>query len=155
VAEQVGATTSKTVEVVPTRGIAEGFAALIAYDPQAPSDENAAEMAEAAANVSAGEVTVAVRDSSCELGPIAEGDFLGIARTGICAVAPSAAEAAIALLDDLLTDDHEICTIIEGERATAGETRRITEWLGERHPDVSPEIHHGGQPLYPYFVGVE
>ncbi|MDQ3462836.1 MAG: DAK2 domain-containing protein, partial [Actinomycetota bacterium] len=131
VAEQVDATTSKTVRVVPTRGIAEGFAALIAYDPQAPSDENAAEMAEAAANVVAGEVTVAVRDSSCDVGPIAEGDFLGIARTGIRAVAPSAAEAAIVLLGELLAEDHEICTIIEGEGATVGETRRITEWLGE------------------------
>ena len=39
--------------------------------------------------------------------------------------------------------------------ASAGETRRITEWLDEQHPDVSPEIHHGGQPLYPYFLGVE
>ncbi len=155
VAEQVDATTTKTVRVVPTRGIAEGFAALIAYDPQAPSHENASEMAEAAANVVAGEVTVAVRASSCDVGPIAEGDFLGIARTGICAVAPSAAEAAIVLLGELLAADHEICTLIEGEGATAGETRRITEWLGEHHPDVSPEIHHGGQPLYPYFLGVE
>ncbi|HEX2576371.1 MAG TPA: DAK2 domain-containing protein [Aquihabitans sp.] len=155
VAEQVDATTSKTVRVVPTRGIPEGFAALIAYDPEAPSDENAAEMAEAAANVVAGEVTVAVRDSSCEVGPIAEGDFLGIARAGIRAVAPTAAEAAIGLLDDLLDEDHEILTLIEGEGATAGETRRITEWLAERHPEVSPEVHHGGQPLYPYVLGVE
>ena len=155
VAEQVDATTSKTVRVVPTRGIAEGFAALIAYDPQAPSDQNAKEMASAAGNVLAGEVTMAVRDSTCDVGPIAEGDFLGIARTGIRAVASSAAGAAIELLSELLNDDHEILTLIEGEGATAGETRRITEWLNETHPEVTAEVHHGGQPLYPYFLGVE
>ncbi|CAN5510991.1 fatty acid kinase catalytic subunit FakA [soil metagenome] len=155
VAEQVDATTTKTVRVVPTRGIPEGFAALIAYDPEASSAENAAEMAEAATNVVAGEVTMAVRDSTCDVGPIAEGDFLGIGRAGIRAVQPTAAEAAIVLLAELLTEEHEILTLIEGEGATAAETRRITEWINEVHPDVSAEIHHGGQPLYPYFLGVE
>jgi len=46
-------------------------------------------------------------------------------------------------------------TIIEGEGATASDTRHITEWLSESQPHVSAEIHHGGQPLYPYFFGVE
>ena len=41
VAEQVDAQTAKTVFVVPTRGIAQGFASLLAYDPEAPADVNA------------------------------------------------------------------------------------------------------------------
>jgi dihydroxyacetone kinase-like predicted kinase len=48
-----------------------------------------------------------------------------------------------------------IVTIIEGEGATAGTTRRLTEWLAESRPGVSPEVHHGGQPLYPYLLAVE
>ena len=40
VAEQVDAMTSKTVRVVPTRGVAEGFASLLAYDPGAEADTN-------------------------------------------------------------------------------------------------------------------
>ena len=155
VAEEVDSTTSKTVRVVPTRGIPEGFAALIAYDPDASGEQNAAEMADAAESIAAGEVTRAVRASSCDVGPIAEGDYLGIARHGIRAVAPSVADAAIGLLAELLTEDHEILTLIEGEGATSGDTRRITEWLDEQHPDVTAEIHHGGQPLYPYFLGLE
>ena len=155
VANEVDAATDKTVRVVPTRGIPEGFAALIAYDPDAPVDANADQMAEAATNVVAGEVTQAVRSSSCDAGPIAEGDFIGIARDGILSVAGSCAEATTALLGALLGDDHEIVTIIEGDGATAGETRRITEWLAEEHPEVTAEVHHGGQPLYPYLLGLE
>jgi DAK2 domain fusion protein YloV len=155
VAEQVDATTTKSVRVVPTRGIPEGFAALIAYDPEAPVDENADEMAEAATAIVAGEVTRAVRDSSCDVGPIAEGDYLGIGRAGIRAVAATAAEATIGLLAELIGDEHEILTLIEGEGATAGDTRRITEWLADEHGHISAEIHHGGQPLYPYYVGIE
>jgi dihydroxyacetone kinase-like predicted kinase len=155
VAEQVDDHTSKTVVVVPTKGITEGFAALLAYDPEAGGAENASEMAEAASNVVAGEVTQAVRDSSCDLGPIATGDWLGIARDGIRSVAAQLADAATELLDELVADHHEIITIIEGEGASAGVTRHITEWLGEHRPDASAEVHHGGQPLYPYLFGIE
>ncbi len=155
VAEQVDAHTTRTVKVVPTRGIAEGFAALMGYDPEAQADENAKEMASLSANVLAGEVTQAVRDSTSDAGPIAEGDYLGIARDGIKAVEPSIAAAATRLLELLVTDDHEIVTVIEGEGATAADTRAITEWLDQNRPGVSPEVHHGGQPLYPYLFGVE
>jgi DAK2 domain fusion protein YloV len=155
VAEQVDAHTARTVKVVPTRGIAEGFAALMGYDPEAPVADNAKEMAALSASVVAGEVTRAVRDSSCEAGPIAEGDYLGIARDGIKAVEPSIADAATRLLEVLVTDDHEIVTVIEGEGATAADTRTITEWLGEHRSSVTPEVHHGGQPLYPYLFGIE
>ncbi|MCB1038573.1 MAG: DAK2 domain-containing protein [Acidimicrobiales bacterium] len=155
VAEQVDATTSKTVRVVPTKGIPEGFAALTAYDPDAPIDENVEGMVEAATSVVAGEVTQAVRDSTCDVGPIAEGDFLGIAREGIRSVAPTVADATIALLAELLAAEHEIVTLIEGEGSSVAETRKVVHWLEEHHDGVEAEIHHGGQPLYPYFLGIE
>jgi DAK2 domain fusion protein YloV len=155
VAEQVDAQTARSVRVVPTRGIAEGFAALMAYDPEAPADENAKEMVAQAANVVAGEVTRAVRASRSPVGPITEGDYLGLTRDGILAVAPTVAQAACGLLDELVTDDHEIVTLIEGDGSSPADTRAICEWLDEHRPDVSVEIHHGGQPLYPYLVGIE
>jgi DAK2 domain fusion protein YloV len=155
VAEQVDAHTEKAVRVVPTRGIAEGFAALMAYDPEATVDENTKAMIDAAANVVAAEVTRAVRDSTCEVGPIATGDYLGISRDGIKAVEATLGAAAVALLDAVIDDRHEIVTIIEGEGATAGDTRQITEWLTEQRPGAAAEVHHGGQPLYPYLFGIE
>ena len=155
VAEQVDELTSKTVRVVPTRGVTEGFAALLSYDPDAGIEDNTDGMAEAAAHVVAGEVTRAVRASVCDAGPIGEGDWLGIARDGIKVVNASLPEAATGLLDVLLEEDHEIVTLIEGEGAGAADTRRITEWMSEQHPEVAVEVHHGGQPLYPYLVGIE
>ena len=155
VAEQVDAQTSKTVHVVPTKGITEGFAALVVYDPEADGAANAEEMTEAAAAVVAGEVTQAVRDSSCDVGPIAEGDWLGIARDGIRAVEVELGDAATKLLAELVLPSHEIVTIIEGDGASAGCTRHITEWLNEHRPAATGEVHHGGQPLYPYLFGIE
>jgi hypothetical protein len=59
------------------------------------------------------------------------------------------------LLERLVSADHEIVTIIEGEGASAACTRQITEWLAEERPDAAAEVHHGGQPLYPYLFGIE
>ena len=155
VAEQVDGLTGKSVRVVPTRSITEGFAALLAYDPDAGAEENAEAMEAAASAVVAGEVTRAVRDSSWPGGPIHEGDWLGVGRSGIAAVASTLADATTGLLEALLGENHEIVTVIEGEGSTAAVTRRVTEWLAEHHPEVTVEVHHGGQPLYPYLIGIE
>jgi dihydroxyacetone kinase-like predicted kinase len=34
-------------------------------------------------------------------------------------------------------------------------TRQVTEWLGEHRADIAVEVHHGGQPLYPYLISIE
>jgi dihydroxyacetone kinase-like predicted kinase len=89
------------------------------------------------------------------VGPITKGDYLGLAREGIRVVEPTLGDAAVGLLDLLVGEQHEIVTVIEGEGATAADTRRITEWLSEHRPDAAVEVHQGGQPLYPYLFGVE
>ncbi len=156
VAEQAAAGSGKQVRVVPTRGVQEGFAALLEYDPEGGLDDNARAMEASAAAIVAGDVTRAVRDSASAVGPIRQGDFLGLSRQGIESVAPSACEAAVALLERLIDDrHHEIVTVIEGEGASAADTRAITEWLAGRQPPVAAEVHHGGQPLYPYLLSVE
>jgi DAK2 domain fusion protein YloV len=155
VAEQVRDLSSKVVRVVPTRGIAEGCAALVAYDPEASADDNLDSMVEAAGHVISGEVTKAVRDSACDLGPIVEGDYLGISNDGILSIDTALPDATIALLDALVDEDHEIVTIIEGEGSTPASTRAITEWLAQEHDELTAEVLHGGQPLYPYLIGIE
>jgi uncharacterized protein len=155
VANQVDAQTDKKVTVVPTHGVTQGLAALLAYDPQSTAEANAASMGDAAGAVLAGEVTRAVRDTTCDVGPIATGDHIGITADGIRSVAADLAEAAIGLLEHMVTEDHEIVGVLEGEGSSAAATRQITEWLSEHRPDVEVEVHNGGQPLYPYLFGVE
>ena len=111
--------------------------------------------ARTARKVVAGEVTRAVRASVSDAGPIATGDWLGLSRQGIEVVGDSLAGVACSLLDVLVTDDHDLVTIIEGEGSGPAHTRRITEWLRDHRPNVETEEHHGGQPLYPYLFSIE
>jgi uncharacterized protein len=155
VADRVGDLAHKPVWVIPTESVAEGFAALLAYDPEADGASNAAAMEASARRVVAGEITRAIRDAESAAGPIARGDWLGLSRQGIEVVNSSLAEAACALLEALVTDEHELVTIIEGEASGPATTRNITEWLREKRPQVETEVHHGGQPLYPYLFSIE
>lgn len=155
VAGRVADLSDKRVWVVPTDTIMEGFAALLAYDPEAHGDVNARTMEASARRIVPGEVTRAVRDSDSKVGPIAEGDWLGLSRAGIEVVRSTLAEAACSLLEVLVDDSHDLVTLIEGEGSGAADTRRITEWLRDHRPGVETEVHHGGQPLYPYLFSIE
>ena len=156
VAEQVDAQTAKAVRVVPTRGVSEGFAALLAYDPEADARrQRRRRWRRRPSSVVAGEVTrpCATPPPTPVRSPRATGSASPGGDRGRST--PTSARACCGLLDQLVADDHEIVTVIEGEGVRRGDTRRICEWLGEHRPDVEAEVHHGGQPLYPYLFGIE
>jgi len=155
VAEQVDALSGKTVRVVATGSIVEGFAALLAYDPASGADANVVTMSESAARVVPAEVTRAVRDTVTDAGEVHEGDFIGISRDGVVAVSDNIVVCTRLLLSRLLNSTHELVTLIEGDGARVADTRRIEEWLTEEYPEVALEVHQGGQPLYPYLLGIE
>ena len=155
VAEQVDGETERAVGVVPTRSVVEGISSLLAFSPGATAAQNSEAMAAAAASVTHGEVTQAVRDASSSAGPITEGDWLGIGPDGIAAVESDVAAAATALLSTIIDDDHELLTVLTGTEAEAATTEAIAGHVAEHHPDVEVEVSDGGQPLYPYYFGLE
>ena len=155
VAEQVDGETERTVGVVPTRSVVEGVSSLLAFSAAATAAENAEAMGAEAASVTHGEVTQAVRDASSSAGPITEGDWLGIGPDGIVAVEPEVAAAATALLSTIIDDDHELLTVLTGTDADDATTGAIADHVAEHHPDVEVEVSDGGQPLYPYYFGLE
>jgi len=155
VAQQVAALAAKDVRVLATRSLTEGLVAAFAYDPEGTADANAAAMGAAVGRVVTGEVTRAVRDATTPAGEVRLGDYLGMTRGGPAVVAATLADAAIGLVEHLLQPGHEIVTVLEGDGSTPAATRHFTQWLAEAHPDVMVEVHHGGQPLYPYLFSVE
>jgi hypothetical protein len=154
VAEQVNEQTSKTVRVIRTKGITEGFASLLEYDPKGTAEENLEGMTAAASQVVAGEITIAVRDSGSDAGDISEGDYLGLSEGKVQVITDSLFKAATQLIGQLI-DDHELVTLIAGAEAEDAITEEIVSWIEEEHPMVEVETHFGGQPLYPYFLGIE
>ena len=156
VANQVNALTKKEVRVVPTCSMPEALAALVSYDPEADVDSNCEAMSDSAKSVVTGEVTQAVRDTNTDAGPVANGDWIGLVRgDGVVAIGSTMVLAATQLLDQLLSGNGELLTVITGNLATARSTEEIIAYMADKHPDVEVEVHPGGQPLYPFLFGVE
>ena len=146
---------SKNVIVVATRSIPEGFSALLAFDPAADAKTNSQSMGAMAESVVTGEITQAVRDSETDAGKVIKGDWIGLDRTGVIVARKSLADAAMDLLQTLIGDEHEIVTIIEGEDCPEKVTKDLLAWLSNEKPEIEVEVHSGGQPLYPYYFGIE
>jgi DAK2 domain fusion protein YloV len=156
VANQVNALTKKEVRVVPTCSMPEALAALVSYDPEADVDANCEAMSDAAKSVATGEVTQAVRDTNTEAGVVKNGDWIGLVRgDGVVAIGSTMVVAATQLLDQLLSGNGELLTVITGNLATARSTEEIIAYMADKHPGVEVEVHPGGQPLYPFLFGVE
>ena len=156
VANQINALTKKDVRVVPTCSMAEALAALVFYDPEADAAVNAEAMTGAAEAVATGEITQAVRDTNTDVGPVKNGDWIGLVRgDGVVAVGGTVVAATTQLLDTLITPGRELLTMITGDLATSRQIEEVIAYLSENHPDVEVEVHAGGQPLYPFLFGVE
>jgi dihydroxyacetone kinase-like predicted kinase len=96
-----------------------------------------------------------VRDTHTDAGDVKTGDWIGLGAGGVLAIADSIEEVNAKLLVALVKDEHELFTIIEGDGSTKEATSALSKFATTRFPQLCVEVHHGGQPLYPYYFGVE
>jgi len=152
-AEQAAEHATRPVEVVPAQSIVAGLAALLAYDGGRGSAENSAEMAEAAAGVSAGEVTRASRAVDLDGLAIRRGDWLGLAGGDPVSGGDEFDDVALTVVERLLEEPRALLTLLTGEDPPPLD--RLLERLAEAHPELEVEVHEGGQPHYPLLLGAE
>ena len=155
VAEQVDSQTSKTIRVVETHTVTEGFASLLGYDPEGTSDKNQTDMTQFSQMVESGEITTAVRESASDVGQIKKGDFLGLRKGKVTVIAETIVEATRNLLKEMISDDHEIITLVAGRDSNKKETDEVVAWVSNEYEALEVEVHEGGQPLYQYYIGIE
>ncbi len=155
VARQAAALAGGHVSVVPTRSLVESLAAVVAYSADAAVEDNVAAMEEAAARVHAGGVTRAVRNANTAWGRVAADDWIALTDDGVCASEADALATAIVLVDLLVARGAELVTVLIGADASGEDGAAISAHVERAHPGVEIEVHEGGQPLYPFLIGVE
>lgn len=142
-------------EVVPTKTIPQGVSALLAFHPDAAIAENKETMADASNEVKSGQVTYAVRDTQIDGITIEKDHFMGIADGKITSSNQDKLETVKSLLNEMITEDDEILTILQGEDATDEEVEELVKYIEDTYDDVEIEVHHGNQPIYSYIFSVE
>ena len=154
-AQQAKQLCDQVVEVIPTRGIMQGIAAMVAYDSGGELDEVISAMVEQMEHVKSAEVTYAVRDSVVNGLQIEEGNILGIVDGEVEIVTDSVNDTVIQLLEELIGEEDELVTLIYGEEVDKEDAERLRAILEELYPTVDIEMHFGGQSHYYYFLSVE
>lgn len=145
----------KKVIVIPTKNVAMGIAAAIAFQPEQSAEDNAAEMEEAAQRVRTGTVTYAVRDTEYEGLTIKEGDIIGLYNGVIHTVGNNIHDVTRDLMKEIVTEDDELITVYYGKDTSEEDAQTLTDELAGLYEDCDVEMQMGGQPLYYYLVSVE
>lgn len=154
-AEQAAELSEGEVVVVPSKTIPQGMSALLAFRPEETLQTNKENMIEASSLVKTGQITYAVRDTQIDGLTIENGNFMGLADGKIKATDPDKMQVAKQLIAELITDDEEIITILQGEDASDEETAGIVEYIENEYEDIEVEVHKGNQPIYSYIFSLE
>lgn len=146
---------NRTIHVIPTKNVPQGFAAALSFSPEASLEENKTNMIHALDNVKAGQVTHAVRTTNVNGFSITEGDIIGLDDKKILAKSNSIDETVLSLLEKLKEDQHEVITLYYGEGVTEEDAKALSEKVQEAFPDCDVDYHFGGQPVYYYLLSLE
>lgn len=146
---------NRTIHVIPSINIPQGFAAALAFNPDATSEENKTEMIHALDNVKAGQVTYAVRTTNVNGFQVKEGDIIGLDNKRILAKSDNVDETVMALLQKLKDGTHEMITLYYGKDVKEEDAEALAAKVAEEYPDCDIDFHYGGQPIYYYLVSLE
>ncbi|MCR4876103.1 MAG: DAK2 domain-containing protein [Clostridiales bacterium] len=154
-ANQAAKMCSRDVLVIPTKNVAMGIAAAIAFQPDLSAEENRAAMSEASEHVKTATITYAIRDSEYNGIAIREGDIIGLHNGQIEFSGDSMEDVALETMKNVVTEDDELITVYYGADVTEAEAESLAAKLAKEYGDCDVEYHSGGQPLYYYLISVE
>ena len=143
------------VVVLPTKNVAMGIGAVIAFNPEASVEENRETMTAAAEQVKTGQVTFAVRDTVFEDKEIKEGDIIGIHNGRIETVGQSIHDIALDLVGHVVEDGDSLITVYYGQDTEEADAQALGDEVAAQFPDLDVEVQYGGQPLYYYLISAE
>ncbi len=146
---------NKKIYVVPTKNIPQGISAALAFNPDETPDENLINMLHAIDNVSAGQVTYAVRTTKVDGFSLTQGDIIGLDNKKILAKGKDIAKVTTDLIAKLHEESHSLINIYYGADVHEEEALNLQESLQEKYPELDVEVFQGGQPIYYYIVSLE
>ncbi|WP_069286634.1 DAK2 domain-containing protein [Aerococcus urinaeequi] len=141
--------------VVETKYISQGLTAMLGYNPDGTLEDNKAAMVAEMANVTSGQVTVAVRDTTVDGLEIHKDHFMGIIDGKIVSEDADLVKETINMINQMVDEDKELVTLIFGEETDQATAELIAEAVEEANEDIEVEIVDGGQPVYHFLASVE
>lgn len=153
-ARQSAQLSTKHVEVLPTKTVPQGIAAMLGFNYQANLPTNAQAMMAASQQIQTAEITRAVRDARVDGIEVQAGQTIGL-LDGELVVAGEHEPVIDDLLGRLALNSREIVTVYYGQTVPRPDAEALAERIGARFSGVEVEVQAGGQPLYDYIISAE
>ncbi|MGB8647903.1 MAG: DAK2 domain-containing protein [Anaerolineae bacterium] len=154
-ATQTKQLTSKHIEIIPTRTVPQGIAALLAFNYMADMETNVTTMTAAARRMRTVEVTTATRSARINGLQVREGQYIGLIDGELAGADDDRDALTIEMLNRAEAPKGEILTVYYGSELNAVQAQQAIAQIQSAFPRLEIEVHAGGQPLYPFIISVE
>jgi DAK2 domain fusion protein YloV len=154
-AKQAASLSPRPMEVIPSRTIPQGIAALLAFNPQQNFEANVTAMKESVSSVVSGGICTAQRDAELGGVKVAEGQVMGLLEGQMVLAGDDRTAVLLDLIARTKPEKGFLITLYWGADTQENETAEAAEMVRSRFQDVEVEIVFGGQPHYNYIVSIE
>jgi len=154
-AEQAAQQAPDLIRVVPTRSIVSGIASAVSFTPSNPPEKLEENLKSASEAVRCIEVTYAVREVKIDQLQITKGDAIAFVDGQLIARADNLDDALLSGIKQAANDSIELISVYLGAEAPTEAKDYIPRLIERTYPGVTVEVVLGGQPHYPYMVGLE
>jgi DAK2 domain fusion protein YloV len=154
-ANQAREVTVKKIEVVPSKSVPQGLAAMLVHDPDGDLETVAGRMNKALSSVKTGEITTATRSVEIDGVKVKEGQVIALLDGKLVTAAESVEQAVLDVLQKAGGETHELVTLIQGEFLSQAEANQIADAVRRAYPRLEVELQVGGQPHYQLIVSIE
>ena len=154
-ANQAKDVTVKKVEVVPSRTVPQGLAAMLSLQPDGELASVSEKMTKALSAVQTGELTIAVRNVEIDGVNVKQGQVIALLDGKLVVSANSIEEGLLRLLEKAIAGEHEIITLFYGQDMPHNEANRMADLVRAKFPNQEVEVQEGGQPHYQFIISIE
>lgn len=154
-ANQAKDVTVKKVEVVPSRTVPQGLAAMLSLQPDGELASVSEKMTKALSAVQTGELTTAVRNVEIDGVNVKQGQVIALLDGKLVVSANSIEEGLLRLLEKANAGEHEIITLFYGQDMPHNEANRMADLVRAKFSNQEVEVQEGGQPHYQFIISIE
>ncbi len=147
--------TVKHVNVIPSRSVPQGMAAMMRLIPSGNVDEVVADMTAAMSDVETGEITTATRSVEIDGVNVKEGQIICLLNGKLVLASNNLKDATLGLLKKAHADHFELITLFYGSGVSRMDVDTIVDSIRKKFPKQEIEVQDGGQPHYQFIFSIE
>jgi DAK2 domain fusion protein YloV len=147
--------TVKHINVIPSRSVPQGMAAMMHLIASGNVDEVVADMTAAMNDVETGEITTATRSVEIDGVNVKKGQIICLLNGKLVLAVDNLKAAILGLLKKAHADHFELITLFYGSDVSRMEVDAIVDSIRKKYPKQEIEVQDGGQPHYQFIISIE